>query len=118
VQKRMKTRYDARRQPPKFEKRQLVMRKRPEKTKKGRSKKLTNRWEGPYEIVKIRPPVNIDIKKKRGKQETQTVHVDNLKHFHTSSHGDVSSQAGRRCDKPPHGRRYRLDYVDIPPIRP
>jgi hypothetical protein len=116
VQRRMKTRYDARRRPPKFEKGQLVMRKRPDKTKKGRSKKLTNRWDGPYEIMKIRPPVNVDIRKKRGKQKTQTVHVDHLKHFHARPHEDVSGQARGRCDVPPPGTRWKLDHVAIPPV--
>jgi hypothetical protein len=113
----MKIRYDARRRPHKFKEGQMVMKRRLGRIKKGRSKKLSRRWEGPYKIVKMRPPVDVIIKKKRGRHKTQTVHVDHLKTFNTRPHEDVSGQAGGRCYVPAPGPRWKLESVEIPPIR-
>jgi len=100
VQKRMKIRYDARRRPPEFKQGQLVLKKQTRAPRNGRSKKLSIHWEGPYEIVEIRPPVNVVIKKIRGRHKTQTTHVDHLKPFHTRPHEDVSDQVRGECYEP------------------
>jgi hypothetical protein len=113
VQQRMKARYDAHRRPHKFKEGQLVMKRRLGRIKKGRSKKLTSRWEGPYKIAKMRPPVNVIIKKMKGRHKTQTVHVDHLKTYHARPHEDVSGQAGGRCYVPAPGPHMKLDSVEV-----
>ena len=42
-------------------------------------KKLSSRYEGPFEILKLIPPSNIIIKQNR---KEITVHVDNVKPYH------------------------------------
>ena len=44
-----------------------------------KSKKLSSRYEGPFEVLKLIPPSNITIKQNR---KEITVHVDNVKPYH------------------------------------
>ncbi|XP_044761285.1 uncharacterized protein LOC123318665 [Coccinella septempunctata] len=51
-----------------------------EKSEKGKSKKLSQQYTGPYEIIEINSPVNVTIQIKRRKVK---VHTNRLKHFTT-----------------------------------
>ena len=49
-----------------------------ESVRRGRSKKLDSKWEGPYTIIEKKSKVNVVIKKGR---KTLTVHTNRIKHF-------------------------------------
>jgi hypothetical protein len=116
VQRRMKTRYDVHRRSPKFKEGQLVLYKQNKKPKKGRSKKLSVQWGGPYKIVKMQPPVNVIIKKKRGRHKTQTVHVDHLKPYRARLREDALVQEGGGCYGSHPGYGWRRAYVEVPRV--
>ena len=52
------------------------------KVKKGLSKKLLRRWEGPFIIDEMPTPVTVRIRQPGGKQIQQLVHINRLKAYH------------------------------------
>ena len=49
--------------------------------KVGKSKKLLHRWNGPYEIIEVKPPLNYNIKRIGGRKPPKVVHVKMIKPY-------------------------------------
>lgn len=82
-QMKQKKRYDAEHRQVEYKPGQLILVYTPFR-KKGRSEKLLHRWHGPYKVVRKASEVNyvISIRKKGGKIEEDTIHVQRLKPYY------------------------------------
>ena len=60
--------------------------------KKGLSSKLTNKWRGPYVIVKFITDVVVRVQDEQNRREKKVRHVNRLVHCHSKTQGNVPSE--------------------------